>query len=136
METKNYSSKKCKFTTSVVLLLVFAFSFISPIPVNAQLVKGDVSVGDFWYWLGTISNPYAGVGSINSNATGHYEIPETIDVNGAKFTVNSIRTFAFMGQTYMIKSLTIPQSVDEIEDAAFYNNRKKRIRFFDNKGFP
>ncbi len=122
METRKYSSKKCKLTTSVVLLLVFALSFISPTPVNAQFVKGDVSIGNFWYWLGTISNPYAGVGSLNSNVTGHYEIPETIDVNGAKFTVNSIRTLAFLNQTYMIKSLTIPQSVDEIEDAAFYNN--------------
>lgn len=109
---------------SVGFLLSFVFSSI---PMNAEIVKGDVSVGNFWYWLGTVSNPYASVGCLNSNAMGHYEIPETIDVNGAKFTVNSIHSLAFMGQTYMMKSLTIPESIDEIGDAAFWNSSKSGL---------
>ena len=117
----NLSFKVNKILATICLLYT---SLFLPFTASATLVKGDVSVGDFWFWLGTISNPYAQVGSLNSNISGHYEIPESINVNGAVFSVNKIKTLAFMSNISLIKSLTIPQTIDEIGDAAFYSSRK------------
>lgn len=114
-----------KFSANSVLAPVcfLCMSLCSPFTASA-LVKGDVSVGDFWFWLGTISNPYAQVSDLNSNASGHYMIPESINVNGAVFTVNKVHSLAFLSNIDMIKSMTIPQTIKEIGDAAFYSSKK------------
>ena len=102
---------------------VFAF-FICALLIQANAWNGnyDFAVGDLGYRIGSVDKRMVYVAEALYNDDGTYVIPEEVEYNGVKFSVVSIDVLAFNGS--WIKSVTIPPSVDYIEESGFYNNQK------------
>ena len=99
----------------LLIVLAFALPFVTAAPCFAN--TGETTIGQINYQYDMETNEAAAVRS-ELGISGNVAIPETIEVDGQKYKVTSIRDFAFMGR-FSLTGIIIPEGVTSIGDSAF-----------------
>lgn len=99
----------------LLIVLAFALPFVTAAPCFAD--TGETMINQITYEYDTETNEAAVVSS-ELEISGDVAIPETIEVDGQKYKVTSIRDFAFMGR-FSLTGIIIPEGVTSIGDSAF-----------------
>lgn len=99
----------------LLIVLAFALPFVTAAPCFAD--TGETTIEQITYEYDTETNEAAVVSS-ELEISGDVAIPETIEVDGQKYKVTSIRDFAFMGR-FSLTGIIIPGGVTSIGDSAF-----------------
>ncbi|MBQ7461053.1 MAG: hypothetical protein IJS63_02190 [Bacteroidaceae bacterium] len=102
---------------------LFAF-FVFALLTQAKAWNGyyDFVVGNLAYSITSVDKRTVSVSETLYDEDGIYVIPEEVEYNGVKFTVDNIGFLAF--DSYWAKSVTIPPSVKDITQSGFYNSDK------------
>ncbi|MBR5209732.1 MAG: leucine-rich repeat domain-containing protein, partial [Paludibacteraceae bacterium] len=74
------------------------------------------------------------VSAANNSLSGEVEIPETVEINGVKYTVTAISANAFKNCKYLV-SLSIPNTITTIGDSPFYSCDNLRYNEYDNANY-
>ena len=109
-----------------ILLLVLS---VSSWAADGSLFEGTITVGDneiaCRYRVLSEADATVQIGggsssAISKEATGELVIPETVELGGKTYAVTIVGSYAFYDCTNLTGTLTIPASVQSIEDRAFY----------------
>ncbi len=129
--------KKRKQILSIFLLLFMLSGIIALLPLKAS-ASGMYSFSDSasqlaYNILSTDTSTASGTVSVSgsSGKTTSYTIPETVQYDGNTYTVTEIEPHAFINQIG-VTSVSIPDTVTNIGDGAFYNCRLLNITLSEN----
>lgn len=116
-----------KKAVSIILTVSVIMSVLFSVNISA-VNEPTVSISDLTY---TIYDTYCSLTGCDTSASGEIVIPSSVSYNGKSYPVQKIGLRAFYDCSG-ITGLTIPASVQSIDDSAFYNcSRLKSVNISD-----